>query len=185
MICCTRSNSSCVIIGLWLPLKSSLLKYGRLLRYVFTQDGRNIGYEMIREGAAREYTYNKPYKYQPQFKEAERLAKAENKGLWAQDTCAGNTDQEDPAIVKQKQEEAAAAAAAAARAATPSVSAPKPSKSAPAYNAPPANTGGGGGSVYYKNCTAARAAGAAPVYRGQPGYGKHLDRDNDGVGCEK
>jgi hypothetical protein len=37
---------------------------------------------------------------------------------------------------------------------------------------------------YYKNCTAARAAGAAPVYAGQPGYGSHLDRDGDGVGCE-
>ena len=31
---------------------------------------------------------------------------------------------------------------------------------------------------------ASRAAGAAPVYRGQPGYGPHLDRDNDGIGCE-
>jgi hypothetical protein len=39
-------------------------------------------------------------------------------------------------------------------------------------------------SVYYKNCTAARAAGAAPVYRGEPGYASHLDRDGDGVGCE-
>lgn len=39
-------------------------------------------------------------------------------------------------------------------------------------------------SVYYKNCAAARAAGAAPVYRGEPGYARHLDRDNDGVGCE-
>ena len=39
-------------------------------------------------------------------------------------------------------------------------------------------------SVYYANCTAARAAGAAPVRRGQPGYGSHLDRDNDGIGCE-
>ncbi len=38
--------------------------------------------------------------------------------------------------------------------------------------------------VYYRNCAAARAAGAAPVYRGQPGYGRHLDRDNDGIGCE-
>ncbi|GAB3228277.1 hypothetical protein GCM10027447_20280 [Glycomyces halotolerans] len=38
--------------------------------------------------------------------------------------------------------------------------------------------------VYYENCDAARAAGAAPVYRGDPGYGKHLDRDGDGVGCE-
>ena len=36
----------------------------------------------------------------------------------------------------------------------------------------------------YRNCTAARAAGAAPVYRGEPGYGRHLDRDNDGIGCE-
>jgi hypothetical protein len=36
----------------------------------------------------------------------------------------------------------------------------------------------------YRNCTAARAAGAAPVYRGDPGYGSHLDRDNDGIGCE-
>lgn len=39
-------------------------------------------------------------------------------------------------------------------------------------------------SAYYKNCTAARAAGAAPVYAGDPGYGRHLDRDGDGVGCE-
>lgn len=36
----------------------------------------------------------------------------------------------------------------------------------------------------YANCSEARAAGAAPVRRGQPGYGSHLDRDNDGVGCE-
>ena len=39
-------------------------------------------------------------------------------------------------------------------------------------------------SVYYKNCTAARDAGAAPVRRGDPGYASHLDRDNDGIGCE-
>ncbi|MCZ9884553.1 excalibur calcium-binding domain-containing protein [Arthrobacter sp. B2a2-09] len=40
-------------------------------------------------------------------------------------------------------------------------------------------------SVYYANCTAARAAGAAPIYRGQPGYRPALDRDNDGIACEK
>ncbi|WP_105034636.1 GmrSD restriction endonuclease domain-containing protein [Cryobacterium aureum] len=39
-------------------------------------------------------------------------------------------------------------------------------------------------SAYYENCTAARAAGAAPVHSGDPGYGRHLDRDGDGVGCE-
>lgn len=42
----------------------------------------------------------------------------------------------------------------------------------------------GGGDVYFPNCAAARAAGAAPVRVGQPGYGRHLDRDGDGVGCE-
>ncbi|ANW19447.1 excalibur calcium-binding domain-containing protein [Streptomyces clavuligerus] len=41
-----------------------------------------------------------------------------------------------------------------------------------------------GANVYYRNCAAARAAGAAPVHRGDPGYGRHLDRDNDGTGCD-
>ena len=36
----------------------------------------------------------------------------------------------------------------------------------------------------FRNCTAARSAGAAPIRRGDAGYGSHLDRDNDGVGCE-
>lgn len=38
--------------------------------------------------------------------------------------------------------------------------------------------------VYYANCDAARAAGAAPLSRGEPGYRAGLDRDNDGVACE-
>lgn len=49
----------------------------------------------------------------------------------------------------------------------------------PARRPPP-----GGTDRAYANCSAARAAGAAPVRRGDPGYGSHLDRDNDGVGCE-
>lgn len=36
----------------------------------------------------------------------------------------------------------------------------------------------------FRNCAAARAAGAAPVRIGDPGYGAHLDRDGDGIGCE-
>lgn len=38
--------------------------------------------------------------------------------------------------------------------------------------------------VHYENCTAARAAGAAPIYIGQPGYRAALDGDGDGVACE-
>jgi hypothetical protein len=41
------------------------------------------------------------------------------------------------------------------------------------------------GSVFYKNCGAVRAAGAAPLYRGQPGYSASLDPDGDGVACDK
>ena len=37
--------------------------------------------------------------------------------------------------------------------------------------------------VSYRNCDAVRAAGAAPIRRGDPGYAGHLDRDGDGEGC--
>ena len=37
---------------------------------------------------------------------------------------------------------------------------------------------------YYANCTAVRAAGAAPLYSYQPGYRSGLDGDGDGVACE-
>ncbi|MFD9552186.1 excalibur calcium-binding domain-containing protein [Nocardia salmonicida] len=40
-------------------------------------------------------------------------------------------------------------------------------------------------SVSYPNCKAAKAAGAAPLRRGDPGYSSDLDRDGDGVACEK
>lgn len=36
----------------------------------------------------------------------------------------------------------------------------------------------------FRSCAAARAAGAAPLYRGDPGYSSALDRDGDGVACE-
>ncbi|MEW1810425.1 DUF1524 domain-containing protein [Pseudarthrobacter phenanthrenivorans] len=38
--------------------------------------------------------------------------------------------------------------------------------------------------VYYANCTEAAAAGAAPLYAGNPGYRQGLDGDGDGVACE-
>lgn len=60
-----------------------------------------------------------------------------------------------------------------------------PKASRPTQEAPTATpTSSSAVSVYYANCTAARAAGAAPVRRGDPGYRAGLDRDGDGVGCE-
>ena len=60
--------------------------------------------------------------------------------------------------------------------------APAPARSARAARAPASAPAGRSGS--FRNCAAARAAGAAPLYRGQPGYGAHMDGDGDGVACE-
>ncbi len=37
--------------------------------------------------------------------------------------------------------------------------------------------------VYYENCSDVRAAGAAPIRRGDPGWREDLDRDGDGQAC--
>ena len=39
--------------------------------------------------------------------------------------------------------------------------------------------------VHYKNCEEAKKAGAAPLRVGDPGYRSGLDRDGDGIACEK
>jgi hypothetical protein len=86
------------------------------------------------------------------------------------------------AAEKAAAEQAAAAQAAAEQAARDAAARPAPQvpvAPAPAVPAPaPA-------AAPFANCTAARAAGAAPVYAGTPGYGKHLDKDGDGIGCDK
>lgn len=70
------------------PLQGELDKYGRLLAYAFLESGVNVAEHMIIEGYGHEYTYNLPYKYQAQFKEAERKAREGKKGLWADGACA-------------------------------------------------------------------------------------------------
>ena len=62
-------------------------------------------------------------------------------------------------------------------AALPRAAQPAPAPAPPPVPEPPA-------SVYYANCTAVRAAGAAPIHRGDPGYASKLDGDGDGIGCE-
>lgn len=65
--------------------------------------------------------------------------------------------------------------------------APAPAKPAPAQPAPaPAQPAPAPAQpdVTYKNCSEVRAAGKAPLYRGQPGYAAKLDRDGDGIACE-
>jgi len=45
-------------------------------------------------------------------------------------------------------------------------------------------SGDTGADIYYANCSEVRAAGAAPIHRGEPGYASHLDRDDDGTACD-
>ena len=61
-----------------------------------------------------------------------------------------------------------------------------PAAEAPAQQAPaqPVQQAPARSSVYYETCADARAAGAAPLHRGEPGYRPGLDKDGDGVACE-
>lgn len=71
--------------------------FGRLLRYVWLSDGRLFNLQMVAEGYAREFTFRLPYRYQALFREAERQARQRGLGLWAADTCSGNTTRPAPA----------------------------------------------------------------------------------------
>lgn len=100
---------------------------------------------------------------------------------------------------KKKQEEAAAAAAKARqqqqqarpqpapRQVTPTPAAPQPVPTTPSRPrprpatpapAPPAE-------LHFSSCKEARAAGYSHMRRGEPGYSPHLDRDGDGIACDK
>ena len=41
-----------------------------------------------------------------------------------------------------------------------------------------------GGEVHFASCASVKAARATPLRRGDPGYGRHLDPDGDGIACE-
>jgi len=43
----------------------------------------------------------------------------------------------------------------------------------------------GASGLYFPNCTAASSAGYWNILRGAPEYGEHLDRDQDGIACER
>ena len=64
--------------------------YGRLLAYVFLEDGTNFNQLLIEEGYAYEYTYDATYKYQSEFKQAQRSAEMNKKGLWGEGVCILN-----------------------------------------------------------------------------------------------
>ena len=62
-------------------------KYSRLLAYPWVGE-LNVNKEMVRRGFAYEYTYRgRKYKYQAEFKAAQKEAQRTRAGLWAKGVC--------------------------------------------------------------------------------------------------
>lgn len=70
------------------PTQGNRDKYKRLLRYVYTLDGIMVNKFLVMEGFAHEYTYmSNPYKYQKDFKDAQKFARDNKRGLWDDNSC--------------------------------------------------------------------------------------------------
>jgi micrococcal nuclease len=62
-------------------------RYGRVLAYVFLEDGTHVNEQLLQQGYAYEYMYRDAYTYRDVFVEAERDAKDVGRGLWAPGMC--------------------------------------------------------------------------------------------------
>lgn len=65
-------------------------QFDRMLAYAFLADGTNVNLYLLSEGFAKEYTFNKPYKYHTEFRTAEKDAQFNEKGLWLKGRCPEN-----------------------------------------------------------------------------------------------
>lgn len=74
------------------PSQGERDKYDRLLAYIWVGD-LNVNQEMLRGGFAREYTYDEPYKYQKEFREASSVAIKQNFGVHGT-SCACEQNEE-------------------------------------------------------------------------------------------
>ncbi|GEK58338.1 hypothetical protein CHL76_09215 [Marinococcus halophilus] len=134
--------------------------YGRLLAYVFV-DGENFNQQLIEEGLARVAVYPPNTEYLDEFEAAEADARSAGIGIWSIDDYVTDDGYEEQDGDEETSED------------------PSDSEDSGSSGSEESSE-----DVYYDNCGAARNAGAAPVREGDPGYGSHLDRDGDGVGCE-
>ncbi|WP_223252963.1 excalibur calcium-binding domain-containing protein [Arthrobacter sp. AFG7.2] len=126
-------------------------------------------------------------------KAAAELAAAEKAAaekVAAEQAAAAQAAADKAAADKAAADKAAADKAAADQAAAAQAAADQAARDAAARQAAPAPAAPapavpGQAPAYYANCAAAKAAGAAPLYRGQSGYRSGMDGDNDGVACER
>lgn len=175
-------------------------RYGRLIRYVRVNGDSDVGLTLISDGyAIARYDSRDGYAHhdleesyvtadeasQPAVpcaqiaadkKAADEKAKADAKKAKAEKAAKKAKAEKKAKAAKAKKTKAKKKAAAAAEREREEQRAEE-EREAEAEREQAAN-------VYYENCDAVRAAGAAPITTGDPGYARHLDRDGDGVGCE-
>jgi micrococcal nuclease len=149
------------------PTQDAVDRYGRVLSYILLADGRDFSVLAAEGGHARAYMYGAvaPQRFVA-ITAAESRARTAGLGLWGS-ACAAPPPTPvpvpDPAPNRN-----------------PAVGVPDTPYVPPAPDPAPRKPA----TVSFKNCTEARAAGAAPIRRGEPGYASHLDRDNDGIACD-
>jgi micrococcal nuclease len=76
-------------------------KYGRLLAYVYLEDGTFVNAELVKHGYARVATYPPNVKHQDLFLTLEREARENNRGLWDEEKrrlweCESQIDKTEP-----------------------------------------------------------------------------------------
>ncbi|NJO83313.1 MAG: thermonuclease family protein [Blastochloris sp.] len=154
------------------PTQDSVDRYGRLLRYVYLPGDKMLNWELIYQGYAFEYTYDVPYAYQAEFRQAEQDARASQRGLWAPTACNGERKPADEP------------------APTP---APEPTPP-PVVEEPPAQPAGNCDPAYVGVCIPPPPPDLnCPDIREDYGCSIEvvispdphgIDRDGDGIGCE-
>jgi len=87
-------------------------KYGRLLRYVYVTENNAeifINDYLIRNGFANSFSYPPDTKHQKEFQEAEKEAKENKKGFWADGVCdnpiaeENNTNNDNEKIISENE----------------------------------------------------------------------------------
>jgi micrococcal nuclease len=150
-----KKFASDTLIGHKIVLETGAIAAQAAIRIVLA-DGRDYATLAIAAGAVRAAVGSTATAIQ-QVQTAARLA---GQGLWGE-PCFGELTAPPPV--------------------QPLVPAPPAQEPPPAPDPQPAEPAP---DVYYKNCDAVRAAGKAPLHRGEPGYRSALDRDGDGTACD-
>ncbi|WP_223879949.1 thermonuclease family protein [Paenibacillus spiritus] len=156
-------------------------RYGRLLAYVYLQDGSMLNELLLTEGLARVAVYPPNVKYVDEFRRLQDRARLQRRGIWSMEDYATDRGFDESEAGRNPVTEAAEPQQSAAPKQTAAPGKADSSRPSAADRSPSASSAR---TVTYANCDAVRAAGAAPLRRGEPGYSRRLDRDGDGVACQ-